>query len=173
MTRPPFIHFTAEAQQKAYELWGANCGPNALAVVSWKPLDEMPKYLIGFDLKRYTNPSMMENGLNLLGLKWSRDRGLNTRTGTPKDGLARVQWEGRWLDPGVPKVVSYRHTHWIACFNSLVFCTACGCFGWLDFKDYSEYLTTKFCPQNGYRGWHITHRYEINRNLKHEASYVS
>lgn len=162
MTPNPLIHFTEAEQLEAYQKWGANCGPNALAVVAGLPLSDIQKLMVGFDLKRYTNPSMMENALNLAGLKWSRERGLNTTIG-PKDGLARIQWEGRWLDPGVPKVVSYRHTHWIACAGAYVFCTASGYFGWIPLPDYQIYLTTKFCPQNGYQGWHITHHYSIER----------
>jgi hypothetical protein len=162
IARPHQILFTEAEQLAAYQAWGANCGPNALAVALEITLEKAREVLVGFDLKRYTNPSMMENGLNLLGAAWIRQRGLHLRHG-PTRGLARLQWEGRWLDPGVPKVVAYRHTHWVASSAQHVFCTASGYFGWIPLHHYCEYLDTKFCPQNGYRGWHITHHYHVEQ----------
>lgn len=158
----PAIKFTEAEQIAAYQNWGANCGPNALAVVAGLSLEDVHRHLIGFDLKRYVNPTMMEGGLVSLELPWTRDRGLIERSG-PTEGLARVQWMGKWLNPGVPKIVSYRHTHWIACFHNHVFCTASRYYGWIPIKDYQVYLDEKFCPQNGYPGWHITHWYSIRR----------
>ena len=162
----PSLKFTEVESQKAYSDWGANCGPHALAAACGMTLDQARELLIGFDLKRYTNPTMMENALNLYSVFWGRQRGLKIKDlpALPESltALCRVQWEGRWLDPGVPKMVAYRHTHWIAYFQGAVFCTVVPVFGWVDFKDWAEYLD-RWTKASGYRGWHITHLYTLTK----------
>lgn len=160
----PPLKFNEEASQHAYKTWGANCGPHALAAATGRSLHDVRPVLVGFDLKRYTNPTMMENALNLMGVDWRRSRGLKLKAQPTShlSSLARVQWEGRWLNPGVPKVVSYRHTHWIAYFQGQVFCTVVPFFGWVPFDRWAEYLD-RWTKANGYDGWHITHFYELSK----------
>lgn len=164
MNIPP-LKFTEADSERAYAEWGANCGPHALAAATGRTLDDARRVLVGFDLKRYTNPSMMENGLNLLGLFWGRQRGLHIRDYSEMKSrklstLCRVQWEGRWLDPGVPAAAAYRHTHWVAYFQGHIFCTVVPVFGWVTYQDWAEYLD-RWTKANSYRGWHITHVYEL------------
>jgi len=157
-----YLQFTEKDSILANVTWGANCGPHALAASTRSTLDRVRPHLVGFESKLYTNPTMMENALNLMGINWDRKRGLKTKE-RPVHGMARVQWEGRWLNPGVPKMVAYQHTHWIACSTlpeEEVFCTVMPAFGWCSGEQWTDYLD-RWCPANGYTGWHITHHYDF------------
>lgn len=104
--------FTVDEAQRARETWGANCGPGALAAVLGLTLDNARHLLRGFNAKRYTNPSMMRAALN--GTGWKYEWRVCQRGYLPPiNGLARVQWEGPWTEPGVPPRAAYGHTHWI------------------------------------------------------------
>lgn len=165
MINPP-LKFTDEESHLAFTKWGANCGPHALAASCGFTLDRARELLIGFDLKRYTNPTMMENGFNLAGIHWERRRGLVLRDNFAIPPhlatVCRVQWEGRWLNPGVPKMVAYRHTHWIAYFQGVVFCTIVPVFGWVDFKLWADFMG-RWTKSQAYDGWHITHTYALSK----------
>ena len=101
--------FTPDDAQSAWERWGCNCGPTALAVMAGATLDEVRPHLSGFDGKRYTNPTMMFGALKSIGLSFNR-----IGAAWPRYGLARIQWEGPWTQPGVPMRARYRFTHWVA-----------------------------------------------------------
>jgi hypothetical protein len=102
---------------EAHDLWGANCGPTALAA------------LLGLDCKNvrlafnaggkwpgYTNPSKMEAACRALGanVRWTSP-GLEPPASATLPaqgcGLIHVQFTGPWEK--WPRE-AYRHTHWIA-----------------------------------------------------------
>jgi hypothetical protein len=101
--------FTPDDAQRAWEAWGCNCGPTALAAMTDRTLEEVRPHLQGFDAKRYMNPTMMFDALESLGVPFRR-----VGTEWPRYGLARIQWEGPWTEPGVPMKARYRYTHWVA-----------------------------------------------------------
>jgi len=99
--------------EAAYQEWGANCGPAALAAVLGVPLARVRRLFPEFARKPWVNPSTMWTALSLarrparkLGQQW------------PAYGLCHIQWEGPWLSPGVPIGAAYRHTHWIGAATS-------------------------------------------------------
>ena len=161
MTPPPF---TADDAERAHAVWGANCGPGALAAIMGMTLDDVRPHLLGFDAKRYTNPSMMNDALRSIGRPWKK-----IGAAWPGYGLVRVQWEGPWTDPGVPMVARYRYTHWIGAEtgrNSIgvfdINCLANGT-GWCALADWSEtivpWLLEGYPHATG--KWHLTHAIEI------------
>jgi hypothetical protein len=152
----PPLCFNEQQSQKANEAWGANCGPHALAAACEITLDAARKLLLEFDDKRYTNPTMMEMALKILHRPNCRTRGLKIKT-LPDHGLARIQWEGSWLDSNVPVFVAYRYTHWVASWGGYVFCTAMPDFGWMPEEDWLRRVTRLAEAQ--YKGWHVTHHY--------------
>lgn len=103
--RPTAARFSEAEADAAWESWGANCGPGALAGILGLTLDDVRPHLEGFEAKGYTNPRMMYDALDSLGVRWRK-----LAKGTwPRFGLVRVMWTGPW---------SYwwereRHTHWI------------------------------------------------------------
>jgi hypothetical protein len=154
---------TLEEAHKAYEEWGANCGPGALAAVLNKTLEDVRPHLIGFELKRYTNPTMMLRALRELGVRWT-----SPEVGWPKNGLVRVQWGGPWMREGVPMRARYRHTHWIATRLDhgyvRIFDINGACAGWMSLSEWEyqlvPWLLKQVAPKND-GTWTATHRLEI------------
>jgi hypothetical protein len=163
MIRPP--KFTEADAIEAFDAWGCNCGPAALAAVMGMTLDGVRPHLRGFDEKGYTNPTMMYSALRSIGRPW-RQRTLST---WPCFGLARIQWEGPWTGPSVPIRARYRYTHWVGAARES---RGIGIFdinalnngsGWCSLADWSEKLAPKLAILHDKRAtgaWHITHSLE-------------
>lgn len=105
---PPTI-VTEASGQAAYEEWGANCGPGALAGLLGLTLDDVRPHMGDFEEKGYTNPTLMYAALKSLAVPFEKLRDKRW----PDFGLVRVQWEGPWTEPQVPMRARYRYTHWI------------------------------------------------------------
>lgn len=113
--RPQPARFTAADADAAFDAWGANCGPGALAIMLGLTLDEVRPHMGDFESKGYTNPTLMYAALDSLGepyLKVRKRRG-EPECDWPGYGLVRVQWHGPWMAPEVPGRARYRYTHWI------------------------------------------------------------
>jgi hypothetical protein len=117
--------FTQEDFQQAYEEWGANCGPSALAFVLKLPIAAVRHRIPSFEERRYTSPTMMAVALRNLGREYCEvlkqgpavrlsDRDLSRVMFANQTALVRVQWSGPWTNPGVNPRWAYGHTHWIA-----------------------------------------------------------
>lgn len=161
---PTWPCFTAADAERAYAEWGCNCGPAALAAILRRPLEDARRWLVGFDAKRYTNPSMMLDALDASGARWRRVGGP-----WPLYGLVRVQWEGPWTQPGVPMRARYRYTHWIGAATVKgevgvfdVNCMANGS-GWTKREHWEEdivpAITALYKRASG--AWHPTHVLEV------------
>lgn len=154
-----YTAFTEEESIAANEAWGANCGPHALAAGLGVSLDRARELLPKFAERRYTNPTMMEAALmaargNVGCLKGGRSNEW-------KNGIIRVQWEGRWTKAGVPARAAYQRTHWIAHFRGLVYCT---CFPhlWYPSHIWEQMIAAHVVGKNGVTGWHFTHCYLLD-----------
>lgn len=109
--------FTEAEAQAAYDEWGCNCGPAALAFALRTKLDGVRMLIPDFDKKRYTSPGMMKAALKNAGIGF-----MAVTFGTKwqpylfddKTALVRVQWTGPWTAPGANPKWAYRQTHWIA-----------------------------------------------------------
>lgn len=164
---PPYSSVTLSAAEAAYEGWGANCGPGALAGATAMSLDEVRHHLEGFDDKRYTNPSMMYAALRSMGIRWT------PASDWPDLGLVRVQWEGPWTKPGVPIKARYRHTHWVASqrtdLEHWVFDINAVCVGgWIPYTEWAEQLVPwliRECVPRADGRWHTTHRLRLHMDL--------
>jgi hypothetical protein len=170
------VRFTQDDLQRAHDEWGCNCGPAALAAILGLTLDEA-KLHVGeeFQRKRYTNPTLMFDALKRSGAKWGA-AGLGryiSRLNWPRYGLARIQWEGPWTQPGVPLKARYRQTHWVGAHtvgagNIGVFdvnAMANGT-GWCSLEDWQSDIVPwilKECVPRANGKWHITHAIEVER----------
>lgn len=124
--------FTEADSQRAYEEWGANCGPNALAFALQVPLDRVRFAIPEFEAKRYTSPTMMRAALGALGreieeYKFPRLFGGSFHKSLPS--LVRVQWSGPWTEPGANPKWAYRQTHWITTWREGGTCWVFDCNG--------------------------------------------
>lgn len=164
--------FSPDDAQQAFDAWGCNCGPTALAVVLGQRLDDVRPMLVGFDAKRYTNPTMMFDALKASGVEWKR-----IGATWPSYGLARIQWEGPWTAPGVPMRVRYRHTHWVASWmtdtrgHGVYDCNAmANGTGWCRREEWESvivpWILSEAVPRASGK-WHVTHGIEV------DAGYLS
>ena len=160
--------FTLQQAEDAFDEWGFNCGPSAIATICDLSIEELRPHLFSFESKKYTNPTLMRQILDDLRILHRVHRG---EYGWPKWGLARIQWEGPWTRPGVPMAARYRYTHWVgvdAHNNKDVGIWDINCLhngsGWVSLKDWSE-ITVPYLLKYSYPkatgGWHLTHSIEI------------
>lgn len=178
--RPLPLKFSVEDGDRAFDEWGANCGPGAIAAILGLTLAELRPHLGDFEAKRYTNPTLMWEILKRLDVDWR----LCKPPAWPTYGLVRVQWEGPWTEPGVPMRVRYRHTHWVGC------CTAensIGIFdinaigngtGWCALSDWEGILVPWLLKETQPKAngkYHLTHSVEISglRSLAPHASQAA
>lgn len=111
--------FTAEEMQAAYDEFGCNCGPAALAFALQIGLDKVRVAIPGFEDKGHTTPTMMKQGLLRLGKTVTS---FHDNGGAPSEStmfgrgmnLVRIQWTGPWTKEGANPKWAYRQTHWIA-----------------------------------------------------------
>ena len=167
--KPP--RFTAADADAAYDEWGCNCGPGALAAIAGLTLDDVRPHMNGFDGKGYTNPTMMFEALSSVGVGWMKIQPV-----WPDYGLCRLQWEGPWTEPGVPMRVRYRYTHWVGvrarspgdvgifdinCINNGS--------GWCALADWERVIVPAITAQykRASGKWHITHSIAVRpKNLE-------
>ena len=114
--------FSEHESRHAYETWGANCGPNALAFALQMPLEGVRPHIPQFDKRCYTSPSMMAAALESLGhrvLKITNRLARHTvieQMFHDRPALVRIQWTGPWIVDGKPQKWAARQTHWIVCW---------------------------------------------------------
>ena len=113
---PAMIFYAPTDVDAAYDAWGANCGPCALAAILGREVEAVRPFLNGFDKRRYMNPTHMKQSLAAAGCHVT-----TIGMTTPTHGLAFIQWHGPWTEPGKPIAAAYRHTHWIACAEGQIY----------------------------------------------------
>lgn len=150
----------------AYAQWGCNCGPAAIAAIMNMRLDQVRPLLGDFEAKRYTNPTLMWAILDRVGRPWRK-----IGREWPTFGLARIQWEGPWSEPGANPRWGYRQTHWVASWKHSerghgifdVNMTGNGS-GWGSFADWEREIVPAIVAAtpraNG--KWHVTHGVEVD-----------
>lgn len=161
----PAAKFSLEDAQRAAYLWGANCGPGAIAAVLDTTLESIRPFLGEFERKHYTNPSLMYEILGNLRTRWRKV----DYPHSPANGLVRVQWEGPWTDPGQPWGARQRHTHWIATRDTdagvWIFDINCICVGgWVSSFEWNAQVAPwliRQCEPGAYGTWHETHKIEV------------
>lgn len=160
--------FNADDQERAHREWGANCGPGAIAAIVGLTLDELRPHMGDFEQKHYTNPTLMWQVLDRLGVRWRRKK---APLSWPQWGLVRIQWHGPWTAPGVPARMAYRHTHWVgACarpgdvgifdINAVWSGT-----GWCSLNVWDEQLVPwllEHCEPESDGRWSMTHVVEVD-----------
>ncbi len=171
------LRFTLADVERANAAWGCNCGPTALAAICGLTLDEVRAHMP--DFPGYTNPTLMKRALNSVGKPWLID---GKDPSWPLYGLARIQWEGPWTQPGVPMAARYRQTHWVGAWTTDrphnrvgvwdVNALANGS-GWCALADWTAtivpFITADIKRASG--GWHITHAIEIDRPTTNGAAH--
>jgi len=152
MSDRPLVRWTEEECDTAHDEWGANCGPHSIAAALGKTLKEVRPHIPNF--RGWMNPTQVGETIRNLGAAYELTKGLKTKDLC--DGVSRIQWEGPWLKPGVPKAAAYRQTHWIAHFGGWVLCTLAYPYAFLTRAQWERVIDLHE------KGWHVTHHYKIN-----------
>lgn len=172
------LNFSQDDAQDAWDSWGCNCGPSALAACLGMTLKDVYAAVasVGFPPKNYMSPTMMQGALRHLGVHWKPIGTGNpiAELNFPKRGLVRIQWEGPWTAQGANPRWSYRHTHWIAAWRQRGENVAASVLAVLDpvvfdingglmqFDEWEESIVptiTKTIPRAD-GDWHVTHSWE-------------
>lgn len=151
---PPQLAYTDLESTKANLEWKASCGPHSLAAALGLTLEDVKKSLKNY--RGWMNPTQMRRALDAWQVEY-RVLG-NLRTQKLCTGINRIQWEGPWLNPGVPARVAYRYTHWVAHFRGWVLCTACTSAMWIREEEWRRFHLEDDPPTP----FHITHHYELS-----------
>lgn len=111
----PRLAFDSDDAQRAYDAWGCNCGPAALAFALGKTPDEVRPFLGPFEQRGYMNVTMMREAIPKAGGQIVR-----TYQSWPVQGigLVRIQWGGPWIINGRPARWAATNTHWVATWRS-------------------------------------------------------
>jgi hypothetical protein len=132
--------------QAAYEAFGANCGPAALAAMLGRPVMDLRRAIEPF--RGFMSFADMIRSLKSLGVEHVTMRkdfkliGALVADAHKWDGrLTIIQWGGKWLQPGVHPGAALSRTHWIAVRHSpeLAYDVNAGEYGgWLTFGQWGE-----------------------------------
>lgn len=171
---PPPVQFSMDEANALFDECRFNCGPSALCAVTGRSPREVLAAMPDFVVRGYTNPKMMRRGLTSLCTKWteviSEDGPVNlnqTIGAFPSFGLARLQWAGRWTNPGVPVRARYRHSHWIGVAGNKVFDINAMCVGgWLPIDEWANQLVPWLLREVEPKAtgeWWTTHSWEVEQ----------
>lgn len=167
------LKFSSDDMRSAYERWGCNCGPAALAAVLQISLDDALSLLPDFPSRKYTSPTMMKDALLDCDFREITRARKTAATLCPEIlpdwGLVRVQWTGPWTAPGANPKWAYRQTHWFASFKpeltcpdwTIVFDVNSGPVEWSDWLKTIPAAITKQIPRAD-GGWFVTHLWQID-----------
>ena len=158
-TIPPILRYTEADSDRANDEWKATCGPHSIAAACGKTLEDVRAAMLraGVNYRGWMSPTQVTNTLHALGVFPSIQSKLKTMELC--DGINRVQWEGKWLNPGVPPRVAYFHTHLVAHFSGFVLCTAT-VHGWVPADEWRNFHTNVLKSP-----FHITHHWTITESL--------
>lgn len=158
------VRFDLDEAERASEEWGFNCGPAALCAVLDMTPEEIRPLMLDFEARGYTNPTLMLDVLKRLCVPWHQIYRSDDPAGTIPTiplGLMRVQWGGRWTNPGVPMRARYRETHWCALRDDEVFDVNAMCVGgWVSLREWVTELIPwliRECVPKGDGTWWPTH----------------
>lgn len=166
----PKLRFSLEDQQRAYDEFGANCGPGAVAGVCGYTPGEVLNVMPEFERRRSTTEIMLTAALDGLGVIWEER--------TPdlvSYGILRVQWHGPWLDDADP-YEKMRHSHWVGISKlsdrpQVFDINAISVGGWIDKDEWAHGLVPWLLETSEPRAtgeWHMSEGYEVKRLLHTE-----
>lgn len=160
------LPYTPAQATAAHDDWNAMCGHFSIAAATARPLEDIRT--AGVPLKGWMNPTMIKQTLQALGIKHDQHH-LEDIEGpaeilalADQGAILRIQWEGSWLNPGVPKGAAYQRTHYIAVKDGTVMDPAFDPSICLRTQDWLQVVTNDIVPQiKGATGYHFTHAWTI------------
>lgn len=155
-----YRHYCPKDVEISSIVFGANCGPAALAASLSRDIADVMRYLPHFEdeNKRYTTLTKMKAALVAASIPFE----VRKKT-YPSRGLALVQWTGPWTEKHFFSKWSLRYTHWIAVDGPMIYDIHCRC--WLPIEAWeSDVVPTylKELPQAA--GWAIKYGVETGNS---------
>jgi|GEM_PF-1608872 len=143
----------------AQVVFGANCGPAALAACLSRDIKDIMRLLPHFEdeNRRYTNLTAMKAALSAASVSFEVKRIV-----FPSTGLALIQWTGPWTDKHFFSRWSLCHTHWVAVDGDMIYDIFNGI--WQTKEDWARCVVPiylKDLPQAA--GWQIKYGLEVSR----------
>lgn len=166
----------------AHELWGANCGPAALAAILGQPVMTMRPFLADFATRPFMTPTQLSAALRAAQQPFRVRRHLSEAR--PQYGLLFVQWEGPWTQPGVPVRAAYTHTHWVgvawtADQGQMLYDVNAGddarWGGWCAARTWALHIVPAICEgiPGADGGWFVRWACDVTRRERHEELWRS
>lgn len=160
------LPYTAAQATTAHDDWNAMCGHFSLAAATGLPLEDIRT--AGVPLKGWMNPTMITQTLRNLHIPHDQHH-LKAIQGPAEilhlvdhGAILRIQWEGSWMNPGVPKGAQYQRTHYIACKSGHIMDPLIDPTDLLTVPDWLEIVPTQVIPQiRKATGYHFTHAWTI------------
>lgn len=155
------LPYTPAQADAAHAQWHAMCGHFAIAAATGRPLDDIRT--AGVPLKGWMNPTMVTQTLDALQVRHELCPlvGIDPETAlslVDHGAILRIQWAGRWLNPGVPKGAAYQRTHYIALKNGTIMDPMYEPNVWLPVKNWLPIIQNHLVPQiKNATGYHFTH----------------
>jgi hypothetical protein len=147
-------------QQNA--IWGANCGPSALAALMGLSVADVRPFVEhahGGVFSGYMHAGHLMTVLESAG--YSPHRRNNRIVGAvlwpAQMGLAVLQLDGRWLREGVPFPVRFKYTHTVASAEGGALIFDANAREWLPFVTWNrQVMSDEVGRQKGATGWHTS-----------------
>lgn len=167
------LRYTPPDLEAAYRRWGCNCGPAALAACLQVPCATVRPWFAGFERRRYVNPTHMKEALGY-ARQVGYFRQYNMCRRLPHYGMAFLQIEGPWEDPGVPIRAAYRHTHWIAtAYDQVVWVYDVNANGWLTQPGWEEQVMRRILAATPRAtGWRVRSAFDLDLIPRHHVRAV-
>jgi hypothetical protein len=167
---PPYaepLRFTAEDQQRAWDIYGSNCGPGAIAGICGETPERVVQMLgPKFQKLNGTTEIMLREALDRLDISWS-----DAPADLPDYGICRIQWDGPWIDHPDP-FEKYRHSHWVGVAtrglpHPMIFdINAISVGGWISLSEWDAVLRPwllSIAEPDAPGGWWISETLKIHR----------
>lgn len=163
------LPYTMAEADHAHDAWNFMCGHFSIAAATGCALDQIHTCGVAIKTGGWMNPTMISETLRALPVSYNKV----PVTITPEEefkllehlktaAILRIQWEGTWLNPGVPAGAAYQRTHYIAYKDGHIMDPALGPNIHMPVKLWLEQGITQVLPQiKKATGYHFTHAWTI------------
>ncbi len=165
-TTRTFTLFNPPDVDAEHELWGANCGPTALAALLGKSVASMRRTIEtvqGGEFKGFMHAGHLRDALRSEGHDPRRCDYEQSNWLWPRgQGLAVIQFVGPWCFPPAPKAARFRHTHTVATAANGAFIYDGNARRWLARADWERLILAELLKDTKRAtGWYVTTVLEV------------
>lgn len=138
----------------ANRVFGANCGPAALAAVLSLQVCDIMQYFTHFETRRFTTIRDMSQALSACCIEFTLG------TDVPDFGLLLLQVDGPWTIYRGAQRWSRKHSHWIAVCSQHVYDINVG--DWMPLLDWQQFIMPELVDATRYAtGWSVAHSVRV------------